>query len=1087
MDGKQTHKAHRVHKAGASAKKKLVEKKKKNAEKNNPKAFAIQSAQKAERMARRKAELDEKKYHVPMADRTPTIPPPLVVAVVGPPQCGKTTLIKSLVRRYTKHTLSEIRGPVTVVSGKKQRLTFLECPNDINAMTDVAKVADLVLLVLDASYGFEMETFEYLNLLQTHGMPKVMGVLTHLDDFKDNKKLKLVKKNFKHRFWTEVYDGAKLFFLSGVENGRYLDREILNLSRFVSVVKLRPLAWRNSHPYMLADRIQDLTDPELLEANPKANRTVALYGYLRGTHIKGKDRVHIPGAGDYQLDQTELLTDPCPIPDKERKRLDERHKLIYAPMSEVNGVMYDKDAVYIDVRKDKHEVNAPEGEGEKMLSELQKANTVSDRLAAHQFNLFSGARPVTAEDVGGVRARRPAVFDGAGVSGEEHSDDEDQDDDEDDDEEGSSSDDGSESESESETVADNAASAIDYRAQRIAARAMEDDEDSDSDDGDDLLQRVNSDSSDEDDDGSDGNETEDEIVERLAPIHLGTKRINLMDVVYGDSADGASKAKPKSKQADGDDADEDNVKSLAFADDIDERQLYSCFITGADRSDDEGGKDDSDEEEAEAEETMGDFKDLEAESDAEGGEDGDEQASAAGSGDGSDSESEDDDEAEDEKESNSFGLSDDKMKKLKSKFDKIYDSDEDGADKKDFYQQQKDELQGYVDSTRQAMDELADINYRWSGEYVKIVIEDMPFEFIDKFDPATPVVVGGIPNEEGLSLINIRIKRHRWYPRILKTGDPIVISVGWRRFQTIPTYYMNDRIKNRMLKYTPEHMHCSAVVYGPYVQPGTGFCAYFLKRAHNFGIAGTGTVLENTQSVDIVKKVKLTGFPEKIHKNTAYVNKMFNSSLEVAKFEGASIKTVSGIRGQVKKASGGNGAFRATFEDRIKMSDIVFLRAFHTIPIKKFYNPITSLLSVAAMRSIADIRRAKNLAVPNKADSHYKPITRETKRFNPLKIPQSLQAELPFKSKPKIVKTKTNAKSRAVVMSKHDKRVANLIGQINLLGKDKSKKQRVKVMKQKEEYTKKRAAEEAEADARRKKKRKTFFRIEGQNQRAPRD
>ncbi|KAJ2847604.1 Glycoside hydrolase 2 (Mannanase, beta-galactosidase), partial [Coemansia erecta] len=574
---------------------------------------------------------------------------------------------------------------------------------------------------------------------------------------------------------------------------------------------------------------------------------------------------------------------------------------------------------------------------------------------------------------------------------------------------------------------------------------------------------------------------------RLAPIHLGAKRVNLMDVVYGDASaatKGSSKSKAKTSAfggADADDVDEDNVKSLAFTDDIDDRQLYRYFITGADRSDgeDDEEEEDGDEKEAEAEETMGDFKDLEAEAECE-----EEDGSKSGSESGGESDPDDADGSDDDgKEPNRFGLSDDKMKKLKSKFDKLYDSDEDGADKKDFYQQQKDELQGYVDNTRQAMEELADINYRWSGEYVKIVIEDMPYEFIDRFDPATPVVVGGIPNEEGLSLISIRIKRHRWYPRILKAGDPIVISVGWRRFQTIPTYFMNDRIKNRMLKYTPEHMHCSAVVYGPFVQPGTGFCAYFLKRAHSFGIAATGSVLENTQSVDIVKKVKLTGFPDKIHKNTAYVNKMFNSSLEVAKFEGASIKTVSGIRGQVKKASGDSGTFRATFEDRIKMGDIVFLRAFHTIPIKKFYNPITSLLSVTAMRSIADIRRAKNLAVPNKADSHYKPITREVKRFNPLRIPKSLQAELPFKSKPKVVKTSTNAPSRAVVMSKHDKRVATLLGQINLLSKDKGKKMREKAQKQKEEYTKRRMAEEAEADARRRKKRKTFFRIEGQNQR----
>jgi ribosome biogenesis protein BMS1 len=154
----------------------------------------------------------------------------------------------------------------------------------------------------------------------------------------------------KKRFWTEIYQGAKPFYLTGVFNGRYPDTEIQNLTHFISVMKFRPLIFRNAHPYLLADRMQDLTPVEQIRPKPTCDRRVAFYGYLRGTNPKESTKVHVPGAGDLDIKTIALLADPCPLHTaggEKRRRLAEKQKLLHAPMSDIGGILYDKDAVYI--------------------------------------------------------------------------------------------------------------------------------------------------------------------------------------------------------------------------------------------------------------------------------------------------------------------------------------------------------------------------------------------------------------------------------------------------------------------------------------------------------------------------------------------------------------------------------------------------------------------------------------------------------------------------------------------------------------------------------------------------------------------
>jgi ribosome biogenesis protein BMS1 len=56
------------------------------------------------------------------------------------------------------------------------------------------------------------------------------------------------------------------------------------------------------------------------------------------------------GVGDSIISDVSALPDPCPQAIKVRRSLNEKQKLIYAPMSDVAGILYDKDAVYVNVR-----------------------------------------------------------------------------------------------------------------------------------------------------------------------------------------------------------------------------------------------------------------------------------------------------------------------------------------------------------------------------------------------------------------------------------------------------------------------------------------------------------------------------------------------------------------------------------------------------------------------------------------------------------------------------------------------------------------------------------------------------------------
>ena len=1125
----------------------------------NAKAFAVANPGRLAKTAVRSSDVKEKRLHVPLVDRLPEEAPPIIVSVVGPPGVGKTTLIKSLIKRYSKQTLSSPTGPLTVVTSKRRRLTFLECPSDsLAAMIDTAKIADIVLLMIDGNYGFEMETMEFLNALSASGMPgNVFGILTHLDLFKKQSTLRMAKKRLKHRFWGELYQGAKLFYLSGVINGRYPDREVHNLSRFLSVMKNpRPLVWRNSHPYALADRFLDVTPPTQIEENEKCDRDVALYGYLRGTNFPALGaRVHVPGVGDLTVKEIEALPDPCPTPfmDQQfakstgkagRRRLGEKQKVLFAPMSDVGGVLVDKDAVYIDIKTSTFDRTADDvedrGLGEQLVMGLQAERKLLGE-ASDGVQLFHGGKKIRGEEEEdghdlGRQGQRQVRF----VEREDDDDIED---------EAYAS---GEDEDELEGNLDNDESAelsqsparLGFLSKDDPSKATDGDvafADSDSDIGSVSLvedQQLVDDLEAEAEDDEDGilrwKENLAENVKRLHAVKVAHRTADLARLMYNESLSPAEAVvkwrgddiKGSQSQA-GDDGDDFFKKSgIENEADQEDRMIpvydYEALakkwqdeemietiryrftrakLASGDNAQDELSSGDEKQEEDGLATDMGDgdFEDLET------GEVVTKTASAPPQELDLNAER-----ARNAKKKEELKLrfeEEDREGFANTKSDPKAPGEQFGED--EWYDAQKAALQKQLDINKAEFGTLDSASRARAegfkaGTYARILLSDVPYEFVCSFNPRYPLIVGGLaPTEDRFGFVQIRIKRHRWHKKILKTNDPLIFSLGWRRFQSVPIYSISDsRTRNRMLKYTPEHMHCFGTFYGPLVAPNTGFCSVqsFSNSNPGFRIAATGVVLSVDESFEIVKKLKLTGHPYKIFRNTAFIRDMFSSSIEIAKFEGASIKTVSGIRGQIKRAlAKPEGHFRATFEDKILMSDIVFLRAWYPVKPHRFYNPVTNLLDAPpssttngeakdtsdgwqGMRLTGAVRASLNIPTPQQKDSRYTPIPRPTRHFNPLRVPRQLASNLPFKSQ--IVSQKarsapTYTQKRAVVLGGEEKRARDLLQKLMTLRNEKAEKRAARKEEKRVEHRKKVEENLEKKEEREKRERDEYWRREG--------
>jgi ribosome biogenesis protein BMS1 len=896
-------------------------------------------------------------------------------------------------------------------------------------------------------------------------------------------------------------------------------------------LQFRPLVWRNTHPYLVVDRHEDMTNPNMVEEDPNCERSVTFYGYVRGTNLKANSRLHLIGVGDYNISEISVLPDPCPVPDRDREMKSLRKEaLLFAPLANVGVVTFDSDAVYIDIGRANYtksqnlalsdraaeqetaavepvDPSAPAG----MLRSLQDVDDgAGDRNQESSLRIFRKSKPVSST--------------GAGDEEVDASSDDQESDDDGHDQNNQPDDMSDNSEEENDTDRDGNIdeSLLPFRNREQQSYDDDGEESSTEEDDDSSEGEDDSVGHDDDDDEAEGSDDDaddkdsqnnandpqaswkSDLATRAAHSFLERQSgmMNLQELVYGTEATMITEEEQEEDAASDDDDDEffkikkprasttatpgvvgkasRQLTAILLSEDDSSRRLpegeattfnmeewleegdgeliesiRDKFVTGA------WDKKDGEAEDGE----FGEFEDLET---------GEKFGAQGGSGDESGEEPNVDEMTDEERRAY---YAEQKMKN-KDTFDKDYDDEKkQGGD--DI--QQKDES-AYIEALKREKEARLARNqsefgqdgersrirhegYR-QGLYCRVKIDGVPASFLSSFDPKLPLVLGGLTSQETTTgLVRCRMKKHRWHRKILKCKDPLIFSIGWRRFQSIPVFSTEDQNgRHRYLKYTPEHMHCYATFFGPQIPPNTGFLAIqrLTEKIAGFRIAATGVVLELNASFPVVKKLKLTGTPTKIFKNTAFLTGMFNSDLEVSRFEGASLKTVSGIRGQVKKAlrEGQPGSFRATFEDKILLSDMVVCRTWMPAEVPKYYNPVTNHLDGwRGMKTKSQLQWEAKKPIEVNPDSIYQPIVRPERRFKKLRVPKRLEEALPFASKPKDEKKRSKkgylSKRKAVVLDSEERKKLTFLQALNTIRREKTGIRKAKKEEKKLEKAKK--------------------------------
>ncbi|KAK6933908.1 Ribosome biogenesis protein BMS1/TSR1, C-terminal [Dillenia turbinata] len=192
--------------------------------------------------------------------------------------------------------------------------------------------------------------------------------------------------------------------------------------------------------------------------------------------------------------------------------------------------------------------------------------------------------------------------------------------------------------------------------------------------------------------------------------------------------------------------------------------------------------------------------------------------------------------------------------------------------------------QKHVLSKAQEMDQGNSDNYIPSGSYVRLHIKDVPVGVASKLCNLTwrtPVIACGLlQHESKMSVLHFSIKKLETYTAPIKAKEELIFHVGFRQFIARPIF-SSDNInsdKQKMERFLHAGRFSVASIYAPISFPPLPLIALkSVEDASSPMVAAVGSLRSIDPDRIILKRIILTGYPQRVSKVKASVRYMFHN------------------------------------------------------------------------------------------------------------------------------------------------------------------------------------------------------------------